>query len=80
MALLARKLRKFMRKKKLFPKKKIIDKGELEREKEKEKESITCFECKKSGHYKSDYPLLKNTLKKKKKAFMVTWGDSGESS
>ena len=47
-ALLVRKLRKFMRKKKSFSKKKTIDRRELE----KEKELITCYECKKLGHFK----------------------------
>ena len=40
--LLARKIRRFMRKKKIFSRKKIIDRGEIDRE--KEKEPMTCYE------------------------------------
>ncbi|GAV59566.1 LOW QUALITY PROTEIN: zf-CCHC domain-containing protein/UBN2 domain-containing protein, partial [Cephalotus follicularis] len=42
---------------------------------------IICFECNKSGHYKSDCPRLKkkDLLKKKKKAMIATWDDSNES-
>ena len=65
-----------MRRKKLIPKKKTLNREEIE----KEKESVTCYECKKFGHIKSGYPLLKKEIKKKKKAFVVTWSDSGESS
>ena len=67
-ALLARKLRKFMRKKKLFPKKKTIDRGELE----KVKELVICYKCKTLGHYRLDCTLLKKILNKKKKTFMMT--------
>ena len=37
-----------MRKKKSFPRKKTIDRGE--KEKEKEREYVTYFECKKPDH------------------------------
>ena len=47
-ALLGKKIRRFMRKKKTFPRKKIIDRGEID--KEKEKEPVTCYVCKKLGH------------------------------
>ena len=84
-ALLAKKFRKFMRKRS-FHKKKFgarID-GEKDKrkdkEKEKEKEPLICYECKKPGHFKYDCPLLKKAYKKKKKAYMATWTDSDESS
>ena len=37
-AFLARKIRNFMRKKRSIPRRRTIDKGEIEKEKEKEKE------------------------------------------
>ena len=40
-ALLARKIRNFMRKKRVSPKKKIVDKGETE------KDVVVCYKCKK---------------------------------
>ena len=42
----------------------------------KKETKITCFECKKPGHVKTNYPLLKMKQKKhKKKAMVVTWSD-----
>ena len=52
MALITRKFRRFMKKKKFEKKKPFIRKDE---EKGKEKE-LTCFECKKPGHFKSECP------------------------
>ena len=65
-----------MRKKKLLPRKKIMDRGEIE----KEKEFMTYYECKKLGYFRVECPLLKKEFRKKRKAFMTTWSDSGESS
>ena len=45
-----------MKRKKIFPKKKII---EREVEKEKEKEPLVCYEYKKFGHLRVDCPYLK---------------------
>ena len=38
---------------------------------------LTCYNCKKPGHFKQKCPLLKNNKgkKKKKKAFAATWDD-----
>ena len=46
------------------------------------KNSITCYECKKPGHMKSECPMLRKDAKrtKKKKAMMATWEDLEETS
>ncbi|GAV66027.1 zf-CCHC domain-containing protein/UBN2 domain-containing protein, partial [Cephalotus follicularis] len=50
------------------------------------KEEPTCFECKKTGHFKNECPNLKKKEKfikehsKKKKAMVATWDDSDSSS
>ena len=62
-AFLAKKLRKFMRKKKSLPRKKTIDREEIE----KEKESVTYYECKKPGHFRVKCPLLKKNSKRKER-------------
>ena len=41
------------------------------------KEVITCYECKKPDHIRSECPLIN---KLKKKAMVVTWDDSEEDS
>ena len=43
---------------------------------------VTCYECKKSRHIRSECPKLKfknKGAKKRKKAFKATWNDSSES-
>ncbi|GAV57403.1 zf-CCHC domain-containing protein/DUF4219 domain-containing protein/UBN2 domain-containing protein, partial [Cephalotus follicularis] len=80
LALITQKFKKFLASKKKFggkPNKKVYQKGESSK-----LEEIICFECNKTGHYKSDCPRLKkkDLLKKKKKAMIATWDDRDESS
>ena len=73
-ALLARRIMNFMRKKREAPRKKIIDRGKTE------KDSLVCYKCKKVGHLRIDCPRLRENPKTKKKALVVTWIHSEESS
>ncbi|GAV84318.1 zf-CCHC domain-containing protein/UBN2 domain-containing protein [Cephalotus follicularis] len=79
LALFTRKFKKFLANKKKFggkPNKKIHQKGESSK-----LEETICFECNKSGHYKSDCPRLKKKeFLKKKKSMIAIWDDSDESS
>ena len=60
--------------------KRPFTKGEQNKEKDKD-QPLICYECKKSGHFKSKCPQLKKGPKKyKKKAMMVTWSASDDSS
>ena len=77
-AFLARKFRKFMQRKKFFPKKKNALRKEVT--KEVEKKLSICYECNKIGHLKIECPHLPKDARKKKKAFMAAWGDSEDSS
>ena len=52
-----------------------------EGEGKKKTKEVTCYECKKSGHIKSQCPKLKfknKGAKDKKKAFKTTWYDTSE--
>ncbi|KAK9180667.1 hypothetical protein WN944_023800 [Citrus x changshan-huyou] len=71
LAMLARRFRKFF--KKTGEQRKFRN---LKNQKEK-KEVIICYECKMSGHIRSECPLLN---KLKKKAMVATWDDSDEDS
>ena len=69
MAMITRRFRKFY--KKTNERRKFRN---FKNQKEK-KEQISCYECKKPGHIRSECPLLN---KFKKKAMVATWDDSNE--
>ena len=73
MALVIRKFRKFLGKKRYSFRRRYPTKEEAskDKDKEKEKELPICYECKKSGHFKVDCPILKKSSKKYKKKAMV---------
>ncbi|KAH9669581.1 Integrase catalytic domain-containing protein [Citrus sinensis] len=71
LAMLARRFRKFFKK---TGERRNFRNFKNQREK---KEVITCYECKKSGHIRSECPLIN---KLKKKAMVATWDDSEEDS
>ena len=53
-----------------------------EGEGKKKTKKVTCYECKKLGHIKSECPKLKSKnkgAKDKKKAFKATWDNTFES-
>ncbi|GAV86281.1 zf-CCHC domain-containing protein/UBN2 domain-containing protein, partial [Cephalotus follicularis] len=73
--------------------KKAFKKKVFQGEESSKREEPTCFECKKSGHFKNECPYLKkkekfnkehfkkkNETSKKKKAMVATWDDSDPSS
>ncbi|KAH9733812.1 Integrase catalytic domain-containing protein [Citrus sinensis] len=71
LAMLARRFRKFFKK---TEERRKFRNFKNQREK---KEVITCYECKKPGHIRSECPLIN---KLKKKAMVATWDDSEEDS
>ncbi|GAV67549.1 DUF4219 domain-containing protein/UBN2 domain-containing protein, partial [Cephalotus follicularis] len=79
MALIARRFKKYLAKKKFGNK---HFKKTLPSKSETKKEEIICFKCNKPGHYKSESPRLKKAKDtiKKKKIMLPTWLDSDESS
>ena len=80
MAFITRKFKKFLKKRRQRMRKRPPTKGEHSKEKDKE-QSLICYECKKSGHFKSECPQLKKSSKKyKKKAMMAIWSGSDVSS
>ncbi|GAV90551.1 zf-CCHC domain-containing protein/DUF4219 domain-containing protein, partial [Cephalotus follicularis] len=64
--------------------KKAFKKNFPQDEESSKREESTCYECKKSGHFKNECPNLKkkeqfkkrNEYFKKKKAMVATWSDS----
>ncbi|KAH9769987.1 Integrase catalytic domain-containing protein [Citrus sinensis] len=71
LAMLARRFRKF------FKKTEERRKFRNFKNKREKKEVITCYECKKPDHIRSECPLIN---KLKKKAMVATWDDSEEDS
>ena len=59
------------------------DKGESSGDKRFSKRSITCYECKEPGHFKTECPNLQREKPKrrfeKKRGMMATWDDSESS-
>ena len=85
LAMIVRKLKKFVRRRKRFSRKNV-KKGEISRYKEKEKskkrdQGSVCYEYKKPGHMRYDCPLIKSSVRKKmKKALFEAWTDNESSS
>ena len=76
-AYFSRKYKNFIKRKKYF-KKHLSTQKESKGEKSK-KDEVICYECKRSGHIRTNCPLLKSSKKSKKKAMKATWDDSSES-
>ena len=72
--LLARRIKNFMWKKRVAPRKKVVDRGETE------KVGMVCYKCKKVGHLRIECPKFRKNPKIKKKALVATCSDSKESS
>lgn len=90
LAMLTRKMRTFLRRRKNFQSngnirrssnRNFTDRGESSRDKPKEKEVI-CYECKKPGHMRGECPDIQKKARKfkTKKAMKATWSDSEEES
>ena len=89
LALIIRKLNKYMRDERFrgrkFTSRRDPSKKESsshgDNEKWEKKRDLICFKCKKPGHIKYDCLLYKSEVKRRmKKAMMVTWSESEESS
>ena len=73
-AMLTRNFKKFLRRQNFHKK--------YEGDGKRKTKEVTCYECKKPGHIKSDCPKLKSKnkgAKYKKKAFNATCDDTSES-
>ena len=86
MVLLARKFKKFLKRKdppirRKNSYRKLLDRmreKEKERDKRKEKSTI-CFGCNRPRHLRIDYPLEKKMFRKKKKVLLAAWDYSDSS-
>ena len=56
-----------LRKKRASPKKKMIDRGETE------KDGLVCYKYKKVGHLRINYLKFRENPKTKKKALVAAW-------
>ena len=78
--MLIRNFKKFLRKQHTS---RIIDfNKKYEGDGKKKTKEVTCYECKKPGHIRSECPRLKSKnkgAKDRKKAFKATWYDSSKS-
>ena len=75
-AMLTRNFKKFLRRKNFSKTKDFYKKHEGKKKK------VTCYECKKPGHIRSECPKLKHKnkgAKERRKAFKATWDNSSES-
>ena len=78
--MLTRSFKKFLRKKHLSRTRDFNKK--YEREGKKKSKEVTCYECNKPRHIRSECPKLKfknKGAKKRRKAFKATCNDSSES-
>ena len=78
--MLTKNFNRFLKRK--FPSKSKHFNKKYEGEGKMKTKEVTCYECKKSGHIKSECPKLKfknKGAKDKKKAFKATWDNSSES-
>ena len=84
MAMIVRRFKKFIRRRKKFELRRRYNKGEGSKEKGKEKEKEQpplCYEYKELGHFRMDCALLNKSFKKlKKKAYKATWSNDEDSS
>ena len=72
LALITRKFKRFMKKRRQGVRRRPSTKGEPSKEKDKELPLI-CYKCKKPVHFRFEYPQLKKAPKKfKKKAIVAT--------
>ena len=79
--MISKEFKKILGRRRKFRKRRSLNKLDPSKEKEKEKDhQITCFRCKRLGHYRHECPQLKKATKNhKKKAMIATQGESDES-
>ena len=82
LTLITRGFRKILKGRGRLRRGKLLNKTDPSKKKEKDiDQQITCYGCKKIGHYKNECPQLKKAIKSnKKKAMVAFWGGSDISS
>ena len=78
-AMLTKNFNRFLKRK--FPSRSRHINKKTEGEGKMKTKEVTCYECKKPGHIKSEFSKLKYNnkgAKDKRKAFKVTWDNSSE--